>query len=105
MKIKQLILIIKVLFFLIIVSNIVIGQDKSDWEGEFPDGCTSITVGKLASADGSVFTSHTDDSHRTRSWIDIVAAKDHDPGSVSIMYKRVSEDSGAMPMYRHDEKF
>ena len=103
MKIKQLFLMIQVLFFVIIVSNTVISQDKSDWEGGFPDGCTSITVGKLASADGSVFTSHTDDSHRTRSWIDVVAAKDHDPGSVSIMYKRVPDDSGAMPMYRHDK--
>ena len=64
MKIKQLILVIQALFFVIIVSNTVIGQDKPDWEGGFPDGCTSITVGKLASADGSVFTSHTDDSHR-----------------------------------------
>ena len=41
-------------------------QDKSDWVAGFPDGCTSITVGKLASEDGSVMTSHTDDSHRTR---------------------------------------
>ncbi|MBQ2574317.1 MAG: C69 family dipeptidase, partial [Bacteroidales bacterium] len=41
--------------------------DYSDWVGNYPDGCTSITVGKKASADGSVFTSHTDDSHRSKS--------------------------------------
>jgi integrase len=28
--------------------------------------CTSVTVGRLASADGSVMTSHSDDSQRTR---------------------------------------
>ena len=36
--------------------------------------CTSITVGKKASADGSVMTSHTDDSGRTRTNILIVPA-------------------------------
>ncbi|MBN2172701.1 MAG: C69 family dipeptidase [Bacteroidales bacterium] len=75
--------------------------DKSDWEGGFPDGCTSITVGKKASSDGSVMTSHTDDSHRTRSWIDIQPAKTHKPGETMTMYKRVSADSLAMPAYAH----
>jgi len=65
-------------------------QDKSDWEGGFPDGCTSITVGKLASVDGSVMTSHTDDSHRTRSEIDIQLAKDHKAGSTTPMHRGAS---------------
>jgi dipeptidase len=76
-------------------------QDKSDWEAGFPDGCTSITAGKNATIDGSVITSHTDDSHRTRSWMNIVPAKKHKPGSVSTMYKRVAYDSLAMPSYKH----
>jgi dipeptidase len=75
--------------------------DQSDWQGGFPEGCTSITVGKTASADGSVFTSHTDDSHRTRSWMDIIPAKDHKKGSTSTMYKRVASDSLTMPTYAH----
>ncbi|MFN3695243.1 MAG: C69 family dipeptidase, partial [Ignavibacterium sp.] len=37
---------------------------KPDWVDGFPEGCTTIAVGKLASFDGSVMTSHTDDSHR-----------------------------------------
>lgn len=78
-------------------------QDKSDWEGGVPEGCTSITVGKKASADGSVMTSHTDDSHRTRSWMDIVPAKDHDKGATMPMYKRTACDSFAMPTYKHTE--
>lgn len=102
MKIKQLFLVIKIIIFVIFTIQTTIGQDKSDWEGGLPDGCTSITVGKHASADGSVFTSHTDDSHRTRSWINIVPARDHKPGSVSVLHKRISDDSGAMPMYKHD---
>lgn len=77
------------------------GQDKPDWQGGVPEGCTSVTVGKQASFDGSVMTSHTDDSHRTRSWMDIIPAKDHKPGSTVTMYKRMPFDSLAMPSYKH----
>jgi dipeptidase len=73
--------------------------EKSDWKGGYPEGCTSITVGKTASFDGSVMTSHTDDSHRTRSWMNIIPAKDHPSGSTTNMYKRVPVDSLAMPTY------
>ena len=79
----------------------VFSQNKPDWVGEFPDACTSITVGKLASADGSVITSHTDDSHRTRSWVDIVPEQKHSNGDSVQMYKRVAYDSLAMPAYAH----
>lgn len=77
--------------------------DKSDWEAGYPEGCTSITAGKLATADGSVITSHTDDSHRTRSWMDITPAKTYPVNAKSNMYKRVADDSHAMPTYRHDK--
>jgi dipeptidase len=80
---------------------LALGQDKPDWQGGIPEGCTSVTVGKLASVDGSVMTSHTDDSHRTRSWMDIIPAKDHKPGSTVTMYKRTPFDSLAMPSYKH----
>ncbi len=79
----------------------VYNQEIPDWEGGVPDGCTSITVGKEASADGSVMTSHTDDSHRTRSWMDIVPAAKHPAGATTTMYKRVPSDSLAMPTYSH----
>ena len=93
----------RVLFFsLLVVIQPAIGQvDKSDWEGGFPEGCTSITVGKVASADGSVITSHTDDSHRTRSWMDIQPAKSHPEGATVTMYKRMASDSLTMPTYYH----
>ncbi|HAG16256.1 MAG TPA: peptidase C69 [Bacteroidales bacterium] len=77
--------------------------DKSDWQGGFPEACTSITVGKFATFDGSVMTSHTDDSHRTRSWIDIVPPKKYKEGSISKMYKRVADNSRPMPAYANIE--
>jgi dipeptidase len=95
----------KNIFFAILLTGMWLlgyNQDKSDWMGGVPEGCTSITVGKKASFDGSVITSHTDDSHRTRSWMNIVPAKDHKPGDVTPMYKRVATDSLVMPAYAHN---
>lgn len=88
-----------------IIPFVLIAQtaDKSDWQGGVPEGCTTITVGKLATADGSVITSHTDDSHRTRSWIDIVPPAKHEKEAVVPMYKRVKNDSLAMPAYGHEK--
>ncbi|MCK9324614.1 MAG: C69 family dipeptidase [Bacteroidales bacterium] len=74
---------------------------KADWVGEVPDGCTSITVGKMATIDGSVITSHTDDSHRTSSAIDIVPPMTHTKGTFTTMYRRVNDDSKAMPTYAY----
>lgn len=50
------------------------------------DACTTITVGKSASIDGSVMTSHTCDSRTTRTWIDVVKGKKHKPGSMRKVY-------------------
>lgn len=65
------------------------------------DGCTSITVGRLATSDGSVINSHTCDSHRTRTWFDIVPVRDYSKGTWVTMRKRVNYDSLAMPAYQH----
>lgn len=83
---------------------LVLGQvDKSDWQGGVPEGCTSVTVGRLASFDGSVITSHTDDSHRTRSWMDIQPPRKYPAGATVKMYKREKDNSQAMPAYGHRE--
>jgi dipeptidase len=66
-----------------------------------PDECTVVTVGRTASADGSVMTSHTCDSHRTRSWFDIIPRQKHKKGSMAGMVKRTKSDSLAMPTYMH----
>lgn len=75
--------------------------DKSISPAERPDKCTVITVGSQASADGSIMTSHTCDSHRTRSWFDVVPARKHKKGSMATMVKRTKEDSLAMPAYKN----
>jgi dipeptidase len=76
-----------------------IAQDKPDYVNGFPDGCTSITCGKKATIDGSVITSHTDDSHRTRSNINVIPPKDYKAGSMEDMTRRVLTDSFPMPLY------
>jgi len=74
-------------------------QDKSDWIGGYPDACTSITVGKSATKDGSVITSHTDDSHRTQSSVNIVPSLKHSKDETCTMYNRVTCDTTVMPSY------
>lgn len=49
------------------------------------DACTSIMVGRLASTDGSVITSHTCDSWY-RTWMDIVPAKDYPRDTIQNVY-------------------
>lgn len=46
-----------------------------------PEGCTSIMVGSLASADGSVITAHSCDGNY-RTWLRIEPARTNPPGSM-----------------------
>lgn len=89
--------------FIFGLMNMMAAQQHPDWEGGYPEGCTTITCGNLATADGSVITSHTDDSHRTRSWIDIQPPRTYPDGAMVPMYKRVPCDSFAMPTYAHNK--
>ncbi len=92
---------ITLLLFVFCILSISLFSQKPDWEGGYPEGCTSVTAGKLSTADGSVITSHTDDSHRTRSWMDIQPAAEHSRREAVTMYKRVPDDSQKMPTYKH----
>ena len=93
--------IIKLTFLFLALGLNSFAQDKTDWMGGVPEGCTSLTVGKAATYDGSVMTSHTDDSHRTRSWVQMVPAKDWPEGSMMPMYLREPDNTKAMPIYKH----
>lgn len=85
----------------LIISSVLSAQSKADWQAGVPEGCTTITVGRKASSDGSVMTSHTDDSHRTRSWVDIIPEEKHGRNDKVTMYKRENDDSRPMPAYQH----
>jgi dipeptidase len=75
-------------------------SDRSDYTGGRPDACTTITVAKGAFVDGSVITSHTCDSHRTRTNLEMVPPVNHGKGSKVLLRKRVEDDSLAMPAYK-----
>jgi len=64
--------------------------------------CTTVTVGRAASADGAVMTSHSDDSGRRRTDIAVVPAKDHPRGAVKTIYHSAiaPDEKGRMPRYR-----
>lgn len=94
----------KFLFLMLIFGILQLSAQNSAID-EYTEGleCTTITVGKKASADGSVMTSHTDDSHRTRTNILVVPAQDHPEGATVKMYKRTAakEEYGKMSHYEN----
>lgn len=47
----------------------------------YAENCTTITVGRLASVDGSVMTSHTCDGNY-RTWLEIVPARTYEKGTM-----------------------
>ena len=59
-----------------------------DFNSQITDGqsCTSIMVGKKASTDGSVITSHTCDG-RYRTWMTVEPAADHKAGTMHTVRK------------------
>ncbi len=82
---------------------------------ESPDACTSIMVGKKASADGSVMTSHTCDSWY-RTWMQMTDAKDYPRDTVMSIYKgRMHteypgsldgmKETGTIPQAKHTYRF
>jgi len=61
---------------------------------EYHESCTSIMVGKEASTDGSVMTSHTCDAWY-RTWVDFVPAREHKEGELHPVYKGTLHTSSA----------
>lgn len=75
---KKAIFIIVLAVFVSFDFNFAVSSEK--------DACTTITVGKLASFDGSVITTHTCDSRVDRTWIDIVPSKKNKPDTMRKVY-------------------
>ena len=87
--------------FLVIIVLLSTAVSAQTWT-DFNDECTSVTMGKKATADGSVRTSHTDDSHRSRTNIMMVPAQNHKAGETVTMYRRLWDNSTKMQSYRDD---
>ena len=67
-------------FLTLIAASLVIALPlrSQEYDGQ---SCTSVMVGRLASTDGSVITSHTCDG-RYRTWVQMEPAADHEPGTM-----------------------
>ena len=68
----------KRIFLFLALAALPFGLRAQEFDAQ---SCTSIMVGKKASADGSVITSHTCDG-RYRTWVRMEPARDHETGSM-----------------------
>lgn len=95
------------------LSSAQIDENKKDFRTK--ESCTSIMVGKKATTDGSVITSHTCDSWY-RTWMKMVAAKDYANDTVTAIYDgrmhtQTPGDStnvkikGVIPQVKHTYRF
>ncbi len=89
--------------------------DESTPQGQRRLSCTSIMVGKRASTDGSVMTSHTCDSWY-RTWMTMTAARDFERDTITAIYSgrmhtQSAGDStklyvkGTIPQVRHTYRY
>ena len=97
---------------LMMACNAYLGAQDLDLMTE---SCTSILVGRLASADGSVITSHTCDA-RYRTWMTMTPARDYERDTVVAIYRDRFHTStpadvtgmvqtGTIPQVRHTYRF
>ena len=77
---------IRLISFIIIVASLNIAKAQYEEIPEERLSCTSITVGKKATTDGSVITSHTCDGNY-RAWIDIVKRQKASKDTIAEVYE------------------
>ena len=68
------------MLILLISTFLICNLPAQEENNLFKESCTSIMVGKDASTDGSVMTSHTCDAYY-RTWLEFVPAKEYEPGT------------------------
>ncbi|MBR4492095.1 MAG: C69 family dipeptidase, partial [Bacteroidales bacterium] len=74
------------ILWMALAATVTLCAQPSDEIRYLGESCTSIMVGRKASADGSVITSHTCDG-RYRTWVAMEPAKDWPEGSMHKVYK------------------
>jgi dipeptidase len=88
---------------------------SSNAQDHMTESCTSIMVGRLASTDGSVITSHTCDA-RYRTWMTMTPARDYERDTVTAVYRERFHtasptdvtgmvQTGTIPQVRHTYRF
>lgn len=88
------------ILLLAIFPLIAAGQTIKDIDPDGPgyaENCTSIMVGRLASTDGSVMTSHTCDG-RYRTWLEVVPAMKFERDTVHHVYWGTLQSEAAWDM-------
>ena len=93
----------KTLLFVMVLC-FVLFQLNYPLNSEQEDACTTITVGKEASVDGSVITTHTCDSRVSRTWIDMKPAKVHKPGAMRKCYLKSNQTVSAYDLGKQEFK-
>ena len=103
------------LLMLLIILTSISGNDITVMAQNAKDACTSIMVGKKASTDGSVITSHTCDSWY-RTWMNIVPAQDYPRDTIMSVYEGTMhtehaddrtgvKEKGTIPQAKHTYRF
>ena len=112
---KKTLLLSAALCLLLPAQSLAQDNEEPQWGTRYPMSCTSIMVGKKASTDGSVMTSHTCDSWY-RTWMQVVPARDYERDTVTAIYDghmhtQSAQDStkmyrkGVIPQVRHTYRY
>jgi dipeptidase len=84
------------IFCFTVLANAQYSSIDPDGPG-YGENCTTIMVGKLASTDGSVMTSHTCDGNY-RTWLEIYPHQKHENGTKHIVYENMLHSEEAWDM-------
>ncbi len=91
------------LFLSFIFISFIIFAGIPEEETVWPDACTSIMVGRLATTDGSVITAHSCDGNY-RTWVRINPSQEYSKGAKATIYTGLLHNETPWDMRRVREK-
>ena len=91
------------LFLSFILISFIIFADVPEEETVWPDACTSIMVGRLATTDGSVITAHSCDGNY-RTWVRINPPQEYSKGTKAKIFTGFLHNETPWDMRRVREK-